>query len=126
VNVKGWLTTSNAQRDVALELALRGHCVVRLLDWANRNDFMTGALLAALPDWEAQEVPPVNLIYRPRMGRVSRARAFIDFMTELFRDIDASREKHLQATERPSWHRRPYPRASLGYKSGPDGQDGQT
>jgi DNA-binding transcriptional LysR family regulator len=118
VNVKGWLTASNAQRDVVLELALRGHCIVRLLDWANRSDFLTGALVPALPDWESPEVPPVNLLYRPRMSRVPRARAFIDFMTDLFRDIDASRASHLRATERPAWQRRPYPRASLAYKDG--------
>ena len=118
VNVKGWLTASNAQRDVVLELALRGHCIVRLLDWANRSDFLTGALVPALTDWESPEVPPVSLVYRPRMSRVPRARAFLDFMTDLFRDIDAGRDRHLRATERPTWQRRPYPRASLAYKGG--------
>jgi DNA-binding transcriptional LysR family regulator len=118
VNVKGWLTASNAQRDVVLELALRGHCIVRLLDWANRHEFLTGALVPALEDWESPEVPPVNLVYRQRMSRVPRARAFIEFMTGLFVDIDESRKNHLRATERPSWQRRPVPRSSLAYKAG--------
>lgn len=118
VNVKGWLTASNAQRDVVLELALRGHCIVRLLDWANRNDILTGALVPALQDWEFPEVPPVNLLYQPRMSRVPRARAFIDFMADLFRDIDAGRKNHLRPTERPTWPQRPYLRASLAYRAG--------
>jgi DNA-binding transcriptional LysR family regulator len=117
VNVKGWLTASNAQRDVVIELALRGECIVRLLDWANQNEFLSGALVPALQDWESSEVPPVNLVYQPRMRRVPRARAFMDFVTELFRDIDAGRKNHLRATERPGWQRRLYPRASLAYKA---------
>jgi hypothetical protein len=42
----------------------------------------------------------------------------MDFMTDLFLDIDAGRENHLRATERPAWQRRPYARASLAYKMG--------
>jgi DNA-binding transcriptional LysR family regulator len=112
VVVKGWLLAANAQRDIAIQLALQGEGVVRLLDWANREELASGALVPALSDWESPEVPPVNLVYNPHMRRVPRARAFIDFVSGVFRDIDAARAQQLRPTERPLWQRRPYGKAS--------------
>ena len=112
VAVKGWLTASNAQRDVALDLALQGHGVVRLLDWASRTELLSGALVPVLQDWESPEAPPVNVLYAPQMRRVPRARAFIQFVTELFRQIDGAREHHLMPSRQPAYLRRHYEKAS--------------
>lgn len=112
IAVRGWLTASNAQRDVALDLALQGHGVVRLLDWASRAEIASGALVPALLDWEPAEAPPVNVIYAPQIRRVPRARAFIAFVTEVFRAIEAARERPLTVTDPQLYLRRHYGKAS--------------
>jgi LysR family transcriptional regulator for bpeEF and oprC len=112
VAVQGWLTASNAHRDMVLEQALRGEGVVRLLDWANRDELASGVLVEVLQDWESPEAPAVNLIYRPRMRRVPRARVFIDFISGLFSEIDGARGRHLEPSGRPAWLRRGYGKAS--------------
>lgn len=112
VAVNGWLTATNAQRDVVLDLALQGHGVVRVLDWASRAELASGALVPVLQDWESSEAPPVNLIYPPQMRRVPRARAFIAFVTEVFEQVDAARGRPLQAGDRPAYLRRHYGKTS--------------
>jgi hypothetical protein len=37
VTVGGWLVTSNAHRDTAMDLALSGEGVVRALDWTSQT-----------------------------------------------------------------------------------------
>lgn len=112
VAVKSWLTTSNAHRDTALELALAGEGVVRLLDWTDRDRFDSGALVRALADWESPEAPPVNLLYRASVRRIPRVRLFIDFVVELFREIEVARGQQVTASEAPAWLWRRLGRAS--------------
>ena len=71
-----------------------GAGVARLLDWHKRQgrEIASGALVPALTDWEHDEVPPVNLLYPPSVRRIPRVRLFIDFVTQLFRDIEQQRE----------------------------------
>jgi len=99
VAVNGWLTATNAQRDV-------------VLDWASRSELASGALVPVLQDWESAEAPPVNLIYPPQMRRVPRARAFIAFVTEVFEQFDAVRGRPLQVGDRPAYLRRRYGKTS--------------
>ena len=110
--VRSWLTTSNAHRDLVIELALAGHGVVRVLDWTNLPEFASGALVRALEDWESPEAPPVNLLYRASVRRIPRVRLFIDFATETFRELDLIRGQRVVGTERPPWLRRHYGRTS--------------
>lgn len=112
VTARGWLTTSNAHRDLVIELALAGHGVVRILDWTELPALASGSLVRALADWESTEAPPVNLLYRASVRRVPRVRLFIDFATELFRDIDRVRGKEVIGTERPRRLWRHHGRAS--------------
>ena len=109
---RGWLTTSNAHRDLVIELALAGHGVIRILDWTNLPDLASGSLVRALEDWESTEAPPVNLLYRPSARRIPRVRLFIDFATELFHELDQGRGQQVIGTERPRWLWRHYGRAS--------------
>jgi len=110
--VGSWLTASNAHRDIVIKLALAGHGVVRIVDWMNLPEQRAGLLVQALPDWESTEAPPVNLLYRPSVRRIPRVRTFIDFATELFRELEAESGRRVQPSERPTWMRRRYARIS--------------
>ena len=112
VVARGWLVASNSHRDLAIDLALAGHGVVRPMHWTNRREFASGALVPALTDWQSPDAPPVNLFYPPSMRRVPRVRAFIDFVTSLFNQIDAEWGGPVAASERPLWMRGRYARAS--------------
>lgn len=114
VTARGWLLADNAHRDIVRDLALAGGGVARLLDWHKRRGhaLASGALVAALADWEATEVPPVNLLYPPSARRIARVRLVIEFLTQLFRDIEQQRDNRSPATGPPQWLRSRYPRAS--------------
>jgi DNA-binding transcriptional LysR family regulator len=112
VTATGWLTVTNAHRDMVVELAVAGHGVVRLLDWPNLPELATGSLVRALTDWESPEAPPVNLIYRPSVRRMARARVFMEFVVELFRDLEQVRGGPVPGSDRPPWLRRHYARSS--------------
>ena len=91
VTVKGWMIASNALRDAVVTLGAAGHGVVRILDWANAEDFRRGRLVPVLLDWHATDEPPICLSYWPSRRRVPRVRAFIDFVTELFRELGTTK-----------------------------------
>jgi DNA-binding transcriptional LysR family regulator len=104
VAVKGWLVSSH--RDVALDAALAGEGVVRLTDLTIRAHIRSGRLVPVLVDWEMRDAPPIDVLYRPNMRRVPRVRLFIDFVTELFRELEAERGEEAGAqlrTIRPRW-----------------------
>lgn len=105
VAARGWLTVDNAHRDMVRDVAINGGGVARLLDWHKRqgHEIASGALVPALTDWEQTEVPPINLLYPPSVRRIPRVRLFIDFVTQLFRDIEQQREIHAPATAMPGW-----------------------
>jgi LysR family transcriptional regulator for bpeEF and oprC len=112
VVARGWLTTSNAHRALVHQLVLRGHGVGRFVDWADTPEVAAGALVPALSDWEATDVPPVNVLYAAATRRNPRARLFIQFMTELFADLDRARGLRASGTGPPPWMRRANGRAS--------------
>jgi len=108
---RGWLTTSNAHRDVVVELALAGEGVIRIIEWMNLPELRAGRLVRVLADWESPEAPPINLLYRPSVRRIPRVRAFIEFATELCRGLGAGTGR-VTPSEKPAWLRRHYPRTS--------------
>lgn len=62
-----------------------------------------------------RDAPPVDLLYRPNQRRIPRVRLFIDFVTELFSEIEAERggKSNTQfRAERPKWWAR-HGRASV-------------
>jgi len=103
VAVSGWLIASNTHRDLLHGVALAGGGVVRTLDLAQRNDLRAGRLIAALTDWEAREVPPVNLLYSPDVRRMAHVRAFIEFAIDLFGQLEAERDRKVYPGARPRW-----------------------
>ena len=112
VQARSWLITSNAHRDMVIDLVLAGQGVARILDWTNRRELQSGALVQAFSDWDSPEAPPVNLLYRPSVRRVARVRVFMNFVTELFGELSARRERQVTASAAPAWVKRPYGRVS--------------
>lgn len=113
VAARGWLVSSH--RDVALDAALAGEGVVRLTDLTIHTHVCSGRLVPVLLDWEMRDAPPIDVLYRPNQRRIPRVRVFIDFVTELFRELKAERGgkngRHFR-TERPRWWAR-HGRASV-------------
>ena len=104
VTARGWLVSNH--RDVALDAALAGEGVARLTNLTVRPHVQGGKLVPVLLDWEMRDAPPVDLLYRPNQRRIPRARVFIDFVTELFREMEAELGEKAGAqfrAERPRW-----------------------
>jgi len=119
VTAGGWLVVDNAHRDMVRDLALAGAGVIRVLDWHQRQgrEIASGALVPVLTDWQmTDEVPPVNLMYPPSARRIARVRLFMDFVVQLFREIEQQRQVHAPATAMPRWvvGRRPRASATVG------------
>jgi LysR family transcriptional regulator, regulator for bpeEF and oprC len=114
LTVRGWLLTDNAHRDMVTTVALAGGGIVRLLDWHQRpgRELSTGTLVPALTDWHQPDVPPVNLLYPPSVRRIPRVRVFIDYVTQLFGDIERQRERRTPPSGPPEWRKAHRARAS--------------
>lgn len=103
VVVSGWLVASNVHRDLVIEAALAGEGVARVTDITDRGLVESGRLVPALTDWESTFVPPVTVMYPPSCRRIPRVRAFIEFITGVFRELERSRDRHIVASSRPNW-----------------------
>ncbi|MGH8703635.1 MAG: LysR family transcriptional regulator [Burkholderiales bacterium] len=92
-----------------LEAAVRGVGVVRYVELTARPFVEQGLLQPALEDWEALEPPNIYLMYRRSSRSTARVRAFMDFATELFADLEASqpdtRQTKLRPEPMPAWFR---------------------
>lgn len=111
--VSGWLVSSH--RDVILDAAIAGMGVARFTDLTVRGPVQGGQLVPVLVDWESKHAPPISLLYRVSQRRLPRVRYFIEFLTSLFRRLEAEREPRLAVkleAERPHWYRRRHGRAS--------------
>ena len=84
---------------------------MRVLDWTILDELAAGTLVQALGDWESPEAPPVNLLLRPSVRRNPRVRLFIDFVTDLFREVGAFRGQ-VAASGQPGWIGKHYGKAS--------------
>jgi DNA-binding transcriptional LysR family regulator len=111
--VSGWMVSDH--RDVILDAVLAGEGVARFTDLPVRSHLQSGRLVPVLLDWETKDAPPVSLLYRPTQRRTPRVRLFVEFLTDLFRKLEAARTDAASAqlpSERPDWYRRQYGRAS--------------
>jgi hypothetical protein len=61
--------------------------------------------------WEQTEVPPIHLLYPASVRRIPLVRAFLDFATQLFRDIEQQREHRAPSTATPRRLKSHRPRA---------------
>lgn len=111
--VSGWLVSSH--RDVILDAVIAGAGIARFSDLSIRAPLQSGQLVPVLLDWESKHAPPINLFYRSSQRRLPRVRAFVDFLVELFRKLEAEREPRYAVNveaERPHWYRRRHGLAS--------------
>lgn len=104
VKVTGWAITSH--RDVVMDLAMGGEGVIRTTDLTTFRHVRSGLLAPVLEDWEGHAAPPVNLFFRPKHRRTPRVRAFVDFVKDTFRRLEAERQEAWRnpAPERPDWY----------------------
>jgi LysR family transcriptional regulator for bpeEF and oprC len=107
VQVRGTVVADNVVRDVVRQLLLAGVGVGRILEWDLDADLRQSgsALVPALGDWASPEVPPVTLLHPASVRRVPRARLFIDWVTQLFADLERRRLQPEAASGVPRWVR---------------------
>ncbi|MEY4751281.1 MAG: hypothetical protein RIQ60_3495 [Pseudomonadota bacterium] len=118
VKVRAWMS-SNA-REAMLDLVLGGHGVGRFTELTTRGHVRSGRLVPVLLDWTVHGGPPVNLLYKGQARGSAAVRAFVDFTLQCLRDLDVRTDGSAppDGTERPTWHRRGYARASALLKRG--------
>ncbi len=93
---RGWLA----------ELACAGGGVVRMTDIILNRHLSAGLLVPALADWEALEAPPIFAAYAPSQRRSKLVRVFLDFLVELFGELERERApspKSALLRARPEW-----------------------
>lgn len=114
VAVRGSVVVDNAHRDLVRDLVLAGFGVARLADWHQRpgREVMRGLMVPALTDWLPEEVAPVNLLYPSSARRTPRARVFLDWVIQVFAEVERERLQPVPATARPSWAKSRRRRAS--------------
>lgn len=114
VPVRGNVMADNVHRDLVRDLIVAGVGVGRILEWDLHRDrhLARGALVPALLDWTSVEVPPVTLLYPPSVRRIPRVRAFIDFVTQVFSELEVQRPSPAPPSEQPRWVTTQRPRAS--------------
>jgi LysR family transcriptional regulator, regulator for bpeEF and oprC len=87
--------------------ALNGGGVVRAIDLTVRPYVERGELVPVLLDWQACEAPPIHVIYRKVQRRNERVRAFVQFVRELFVELESERLPRAgsapQNTQTPEW-----------------------
>jgi len=86
--VRGWLTTSNTNRDAAVAAALAGEGVVRSVDIAIEDHLRAGRLVTVLRDWHTVDSPTIRLMYKPSAIRMPKVRIVTEFLIEVFRDVE--------------------------------------
>jgi LysR family transcriptional regulator, regulator for bpeEF and oprC len=102
VTVKGWMVASNTLRDAVVRLVAAGHGIARLVDLANIDDFASGRLVTLLDDWRADDAPPITMSYWPSRRRIARVRAFVDFLVEIFGELNL-RGAGMPPNAEPRW-----------------------
>jgi LysR family transcriptional regulator, regulator for bpeEF and oprC len=113
VTALGWLVSNN--RAITLNAAVAGEGVVRIADLFVIEQLRSGALVPVLTDWNMADSPPFNLMYSANQRRNRRARIFIDFVTNAFRELEAQAgygSNTSRPSERPRWSKRGLRRAS--------------
>ena len=115
VVARGTVVADNVHRDLVRGLLVAGAGVGRILEWDARDDrpVATGALVPVLRDWGSPEVPPVTLLYPPSARRIPRVRLFIDWVSQLFEDLESRRRAPQAATDVPRWLKAPRSRTSV-------------
>lgn len=113
VTTSGWMVSNT--RQLSIDTALSGEGVVRVSDLMVPEHLLSGKLVPVLLDWQMSDAPPFNLLYASSQRTNGRVRAFIEFITDAFRDMQlkspyASPQTNMPV--RPYWSQRGLRRAS--------------
>jgi LysR family transcriptional regulator, regulator for bpeEF and oprC len=99
--------------------ACAGAGVMRLNDLTAGRLLSSGALVPALTDWEAIEAPTIFVAYHPRERKSRLVRVFVDFLIELFAELENERAAAaLPGVAQPEWFSRARGRQSSYAKRG--------
>jgi DNA-binding transcriptional LysR family regulator len=89
------------------EAACAGAGVVRFADLTLIRYLSSGLLVPVLTDWEALEAPQIYAAYPPRQRQSKLVRVFLDFLLEVFAEIEAERPPewagHGLRQPKPKW-----------------------
>jgi LysR family transcriptional regulator, regulator for bpeEF and oprC len=103
------------------EAACAGAGVVRIADLSLIRYLSSGLLVPALAEWTALEAPTIFAAYPVRQRRSRVVRAFIDFLIELFSELEVDRTIPMDApmsrAPKPAWFGRAHGRHSAYGKS---------
>ncbi|HKA40369.1 MAG TPA: LysR family transcriptional regulator [Burkholderiales bacterium] len=93
--------------NLMITAAVQGAGVIRVTDLLNRRFFEQGLLEPVFTDWEALEAPPIHVLYRRGARQSARVRAFVEFVTGIFADLEASRAStgRITSVPMPPWYR---------------------
>lgn len=86
MQLKTRLTTNT--NDSAIEAALQGYGITRLISYQVAEHLKTGALQSVLEEWEPDPLP-VNILYREGRQAAAKVRTFVDYMAERLRQDPA-------------------------------------
>jgi DNA-binding transcriptional LysR family regulator len=98
------------------EAVCAGAGVIRVPDLIAARYLSSGLLVPALTDWEALESPTIYALYRRAQRQSTLVRAFLDFLVEVFTEIDAERPlppgSSVRRIAKPEWFGRTHGRQS--------------
>lgn len=98
------------------EAACAGAGVIRLADITLSRYLSSGLLVPALTDWEALEAPTIFAAYRRSQRQSKLVRAFLDFLIEVFAELEIERSPMLATgvarVPKPEWFGRAHGRQS--------------
>jgi DNA-binding transcriptional LysR family regulator len=102
VPVSGWMVSDD--RDWIFEAVKAGVGVTRVPDLVALRYIESGELVPALLPWQVAEAPPVLISYRRELKNVPRVRVLVQFLAEVFEDLNLRRAVSPQQPEpMPSW-----------------------
>lgn len=98
------------------EAACAGVGVVRRADLSLGRYLSSGMLFPVLTDWEALDAPSHFALYRPAQRRSKMVRVFLDFLVEMFAELERERPAALGGIAprmpKPEWFGRAHGRQS--------------
>lgn len=94
------------------QAACIGAGVIRVPDVTVGRELSSGALVPTLRDWEALEAPSIYAAYHRQYRRTRLVRLFIDFLVDLFAELEHERTPKAMKSKKPQWFGRAHGRQS--------------
>jgi len=99
-----------------VEAVCAGSGVIRMADFTLSRYLPSGLLVPVLTDWEALEAPTIFAAYPPSQRRSKLVRVFLDFLVEVFAEIESKRMPSpgiaMPRVPKPDWFGRTHGRHS--------------